>query len=322
LRMKGIGRKLRELKPDIVYSLSAIGWIALEAALWRLVMDYKLFTGSHTAASTFSLYHRKLPWYAVSRIKNLLTRWIPGRLISYVSVRCYGPTSDCAEIARRFFGVQPNKVGVIHLGVDADVFFPISEKVDLADRVELRSKMGFDADDIVVVYSGKLTREKNVGILADAVAALRAEGLQFRLLVIGDGPERVTLEQRGNIAKLVPYQTYDKLGRFYRAADIAVWPTNESTSMLDAAACGLPLVVSSGIVYREHVTGNGRVFGIGKLDELVATLRELADAGVRSELGQKGARKMASEFSWLEHARRRLVEYQECVNCYARHERL
>jgi glycosyltransferase involved in cell wall biosynthesis len=313
MRMKGIGRKLRELQPDVVYSLSAIGWIALEAALWRLVMRYSLFTGSHTAASTFPLYHSKAPWYDTRRAKNLLARKIPGRLISYLTERCYGPTVDCAEIAWRFFGVQRAKVKVMHLGVDTDVFFSTESLHSMSERLTVRKELKFDYDDIVVVYSGKLTREKNVPILADAVETLRDEGLKFELLVIGDGPERESLIRRNNV-RLIPYQPYDRLGRFYRAADIGVWPSNESTSMLDAAACGLPLVVSDGIIYRDHVTGNGRVFNAGSLDSLVSVLRELRDKELRIQLGAEGARKMLQDFSWLEHARRRLREYQDCRN--------
>jgi glycosyltransferase involved in cell wall biosynthesis len=50
-----------------------------------------------------------------------------------------------------------------------------------------------------------------------------------------------------------------ELGDFYRAADIAVWPATESISMLDATACGLPLVVSNQI-YQDHVTRNGYAY--------------------------------------------------------------
>jgi glycosyltransferase involved in cell wall biosynthesis len=103
------------------------------------------------------------------------------------------------------------------------------------------------------------------------------------------------------------------LGPQYRAADVAVWPTNESTSMLDAAACGLPLVVSDGIAYRDHVEGNGVVVRMNDLDDLVDHLRRLGDPDERRRLGSAGARKMAERFSWDRVARLRLRDYERAV---------
>lgn len=312
MRMRGMAAKLRALRPDVVYSLSAIGWMALEAALLKPFLGYQLFTGSHTAASTFPLYRAGLPWYAPARLRAFATRAVPGRIVSLATVRCYGPTVDCAEIAWRFFGVQRHKTAVMHLGVDTDVFFPVAGSAHEAERAAARAELGFAPGDVVAIYTGKLTAEKNVALLADAVAKLRERGLPYRALVVGDGPERDALAERPHVT-LLPYQSYERLGRYYRAADVGVWPTNESTSMLDAAACGLPLVVSDGIVYRDHVEGNGLVYHMNDLGSLVATLALLAEGDRRRALGAAGARKMAEHFSWLSHARRRLAEYEAAV---------
>lgn len=312
VRMAGLGAKLRALAPDIVYSLSAIGWIALEAAFWKPIVGYRLFTGSHTAASAFPLFHSRRPWYSPERLKVFIARTMPGRLISLATERCYGPTIDCAEIAWRFFGVQKHKVGVIHLGVDTDVYFPVRDATTRAERESVRSELGFTNNDVVAIYTGKLTTEKNVAIMVRAVEAMRYRGQSFRALVIGDGPQRAALAAMPNVT-ILPYQPYDRLGRYYRAADIGVWPTNESTSMLDAAACGLPLVVSDGIVYREHVDGNGMVYRMNDLESLIETFERLSSEDERHRLGAAGAVKMRDAFSWREHARRRLEEYRSVL---------
>jgi glycosyltransferase involved in cell wall biosynthesis len=309
MRMRGLARTLRDLRPDVVYSLSAIGWIALEAALLKPVLGYTLFTGSHTAASTFPLFHDAAPWYAPSRLKVFVSRAIPGRLISLATERCYGPTVDCAEIAWRYFGVQRRKVGVMHLGVDTDVYFPVRDDATRAEREDVRRELGVDPQEIVAIYTGKLTPEKHTGLLVQAVGRLRQRGLPFRALVIGEGPQRDEIAAMENVVTL-PYQRYDRLARYYRASDVAVWPTNESTSMLDAAACGLPLIVSDGIVYRDHVDGSGLVYTMNDLDALVAALERLSAPEERARLGAIGAEKMATRFSWLDHARRRLDEYE------------
>jgi len=312
VRMPDLRRKLAELKPDVVYSQTAVGWLPLECAFWKLVYGFRLFTGSHMLASGFPFARKAHPWRSREAIKVLLARWLPGRLISLLSEKCTAPTSDCAEIARRFFGVQKHKVEVRHLGVDTDVFFPVSTQEHATERAQTRRELGIEDEEILCTYSGKLTAEKNAMIIAQAVNQLRKEGQKFRFVCIGEGAQKDELS-KAEWTTVLPFMPYQALGRYYRAADIAIWPTNESTSMLDAAACGVPIIVSDGIVYREHVDGNGLVIRLGDLADLVAKLKRLADVKLRSQLGAVGAEKMVTQFSWLAHARARLAAYEQAL---------
>jgi glycosyltransferase involved in cell wall biosynthesis len=312
VRMPGLKAKLRELRPDIVNSLSAIGWLAIDCALARSRLRFRLFTGSHTTASTFPMAAARRPWLSLAGVRTFGTRWIPGRFVSLRTELCYGPTIDCAEIAWRFFGVQRAKVRVMHLGVDTDVFFPVVAETATAERVRTRTDLGIAATDIVCIYTGKFTDEKNPLALAQAVRELGGTDCRFRAVFVGEGPQRAQLEAEPR-ARVLPFRPYQQLGALYRAADIAVWPTNESTSMLDAAACGLPLVVSDGIVYRDHVDGNGLVYRMNDVPDLVAALARLADPSLRRQLGAAGAEKMRTRFSWLEHARTRIQDFERSL---------
>lgn len=307
--MKEELKKLKELSPDVVYSLSAIGWLPLLAALARPFIGYKLFTGSHTTASTFPLARKMVPIWNKERLKCFFMRFIPGRLVSLASEKCYGPTKDCAEIAWRFFGVQRKKVDVMHLGVDTDYFYPINSDALAEERKQLRNELCFSEDEIVCVYSGKMTDVKNAVILAKAIDRLRSEGHPYRGLFIGDGVQK-NMIVRHNSSVVLDFMPYQRLASYYRAADIGVWPTNESTSMLDAAACGIPLIVSDGIVYREHVDGNGFVYKMNDIDDLCKTLLLLSHEDVRKNLGKFGANKMARNFSWESIAMARLKDFE------------
>jgi glycosyltransferase involved in cell wall biosynthesis len=310
--MSGLRPLLESLRPDVVYALGAIGILPLECAVHRALHGGLLFTGSHTLASGFPLANRPRPWLSMAGLRTFFARWLPGRLISLCTEKCYAPTIDCAVIAQRFFGVQAKRIQVLHLGVDTDVFFPVHDETSQSERSQLRMDLGFSDDEIVYVYTGKLTPEKNVALLAEAVTQLREEGLPLQLLCVGAGPERDRLAAY-DVATVLDFRPYTDLGRIYRATDVAVWPTNESTSMLDAAACGLPIIISDGVVYREHVDGNGLVYRMNDLLDLKEKLREMADPVRRRSLGDVGARKMANEFSWLEHARRRLHDFETAV---------
>jgi glycosyltransferase involved in cell wall biosynthesis len=84
--------------------------------------------------------------------------------------------------------------------------------------------------------------------------------------------------------------------------------------MLDAAACGIPLIVSDGIVYRDHVEGNGLVYKMNDLDNLVDTLLSLRDSAERHRLGSFGAEKMLRDFSWESVAKRRINDYEAALS--------
>jgi len=309
--MVGLADKLASIRPDIVQCQASIGWIPMDAALNKLRFGYKLFTGNHNAMSTASA-GLGIGGSFLQRGKAFATRFLSGRLASYCVERCYAVTCDCAEIAWRYYGVQKRKVVTMHLGVDTDYFFPVRSAEAQEEREALRKELGYTSEEIVCVYSGKMTEEKNALILAQAVNRIRKMGIPYSALFIGNGVQK---EKIGAMAhcKVLDFMHYSKLGAYYRGSEIGVWPTNESSSMLDAAACGIPLIISDGVVYRDHVDGNGLVCHQNDLDDLVSKLLELNSKESRSQLGKYGADKMVQKFSWDSVARRRLAHYHEAL---------
>jgi glycosyltransferase involved in cell wall biosynthesis len=64
---------------------------------------------------------------------------------------------------------------------------------------------------------------------------------------------------------VIPFMKHAEPAGYYRASDIGVWPSHHSMSMLDAAGCGLPVVVSEKLAAverygggRAHLSGTGR----------------------------------------------------------------
>jgi glycosyltransferase involved in cell wall biosynthesis len=313
MRMVGLTEKLRSLRPDIVQTSSSIGWIAQDAALGKLFLGYKLFTGSHTTASVFPLANNHVPRLAPARLRCLATRTLPGFLVSLASEKCYGATSDCADVAVNFFGVQHKKIAVSTLGVDTDIFIPISGEKERIRRDELRGQLGFSDADIVCVYSGRFSADKNPLLLAKAVSRLHGMGESFKGLFMGGGEQATAIaEMPGCVAH--PFVPFQELAKYFQASDIGVWPTQESMSMLDAAACGLTIVVNNTLVARERIDGNGVTYNLNDLDDLVRVLLSLRNPEKRRHLGSHGAEKMATTFSWETIARGRIADYKAVLS--------
>ena len=308
-RIRGLTGKLRELRPDIVQVHAAASWLPLEAAFAQPRFGFQLFTGAHQTASVVAADLKSAGRLHPIRLKSDLRRALPGRLVSFFARKCYAATVDCAEIARRFYGVPQKQIDICPLGVDTELFHPVRNEADCQARCERRQELGVRPDEIVCIYTGRFSLAKNPVCLAQAIAQLNEEGRPVRGLFVGDGPQRAEIEQFAG-SQVHPFVSWGQLPSFYRAADIGVWPTQESMSMLDAAASGLPVVVSDRLVAVERVEGNGLQYREGDAGDLARQLRQLEDSTLRTELGKCGADKIAREFSWLSIAERRLADYQ------------
>lgn len=317
-RFIGLRQKLASIRPDVVQSFLSIGWVALDAAVLKIPLGYKLFTAAHTTHSVFPLAIRKSRWFEPARIRNFASRWVPGRLVSTQTEKCYAATSDCADVAIRFFGVQPGKIDVAPLGVDTDLLSPISTPEHIHERISMRERLGVQPDEILFIYTGQFTAAKNPVLLAQTVESMRSKGLKVKALFLGDGAQRETIATHLSSVAL-PFVPHRELVYYYRAADVGVWPTQESTSMLDAAACGLPIVVNNTLRAVERIDGNGVTYELNDQASLEAVLTQLLNPGTRRRLGDVGARRMAEQFSWAALVRRRIADYRHALG--AQHER-
>jgi glycosyltransferase involved in cell wall biosynthesis len=308
-RFVGLGEKLASIQPDVVQSFLSIGWVAVDAAVLKPRLAYKLFTAAHTTASVFPLANRESLWVEPARIKNFFSRWVSGRFVSTRTEKCYAATSDCADVAIRFFGVQREKVAVAPLGVDTDLLSPISTPEQQQERAMVRERLGVQPQEILYIYTGQFTEAKNPLLLARTVESMRARGAAVRALFLGDGQQRAAIAAHG-ASIVLPFVPHRELVDYYRAADVGVWPTQESTSMLDAAACGLPVVVNNTLRAVERIDGNGLTYQLNDQASLESVLSMLLDRDARCQLGSVGARRMIEQFSWNALVQRRLSDYR------------
>ncbi len=104
-------------------------------------------------------------------------------------------------------------------------------------------------EGIKFLYVGRVSREKNLGLLADAFAELVQSGCKAQLLIIGDGPYGKELEEklRGLPAVFAGFLEGDDLSRGYASSDVFVFPSTTDTFgnvVLEAQASGLPVIVT------------------------------------------------------------------------------
>lgn len=308
--LRGLGSTLRAIGPDVVQTFDPFSFITFQAAALKPLLRYHLFTANHTVASVFPMLRERSgdPLY---RATFFLTRTIPGRLVSLVTSRCYPATIDAEDIAHRYYGIPSAKMRLLCLGVDTGTFRPVDGETAPGREVK-RRQLGVREGEILCIYTGRFTTGKNPLCLAKAIGRLRAEGAPFRGLFLGNGEQATAIAATDGCAVhgFVPHPT---LPDWYRAAEIGVWPREESTSMLDAAACGLPIVISDRVQAVERVQGNGLVYEENDIESLCVALRRLEDPALRRQLGEAGTRKIRERFSWDRLAQDRVADYESFV---------
>lgn len=183
------------------------------------------------------------------------------------------------DIARHLkqMGADPTKIRVIHDGVDRALFAP-------GDKLRERSALNLPADERLLLFVGNLVPVKALDVLLRACAEPPLRETAFRLLVVGQGPLRSSLEQLARqlgIADRVrfvgPLPQTD-LPRWYRAADVFVLPSHSEgvpNVLLEASACGTPWVASrvGGIPEIAHL-GISRLVTPNTPTELARALHE------------------------------------------------
>jgi glycosyltransferase involved in cell wall biosynthesis len=314
----GLASKIREIAPDVVHSLEIASLQTYELALQKRFRGFALFCETHQHLSVVKPFLRQ-PGRLVRKAIYRITRTLPTRIASIAVEKCYAIAPDCAEVAVRFYGVPPHKVKLQSLGADTELFHPVETETDIAARSDLRRALGFTDDQIVCVYSGRFSQDKNPLVLARAIDVLHDRDQRFQGLFIGEGvqkPEIATCRH----SRIVPFMKHRTLAEHYRASDIAVWPTQESMSMLDAAASGLPIVVSNTVGEVERVNGSGRMYEENDVESLVTVLSSLAAPAERRRLGAAGRLKMLDGFNWVCYARSVETDYYDALQRLRRKE--
>lgn len=150
-----------------------------------------------------------------------------------------------------------------------------------------------------VGYAGRLVPEKGVWDLVDACARLREP---VRLLLVGNGPLRPTLEQarRPNVEiRIDAGRSHERMPEAYAEMDVLVLPSRTTPRwteqfgrvLVEALSCGVPVVASDSgeMPWVIETTGGGRVFPEGDVSALARLLTELRDRPEeRARLAHKG----------------------------------
>ncbi len=293
---------------DVVHDNQSLGYGLLRIARAGLPV---VATVHHPVAIDRDL---ELAAAASWRRRLTLRRWYGFTRMQARVVRQLDAVTTVSESSRRdidrHMGRPADRVDVIPVGIDADVFTPPAP--------------GWrrDGDSIVVVTSADVPL-KGLPHLLEAVAKLRTERA-VRLTVVGTarpgGPTEEAVERLG-IGDAVrftgPVSETELVGLFQRAAAVAVPSLYEGFCLpaVEAMACGAPLVTTDAGALPEVVGSSaGLQVRAGDVGELTAALhRVLDDPALGEQLGRAGRRRVLERYTWRTTAERTAQWYGDVL---------
>lgn len=234
----------------------------------------------------------------------------------------------CSEFMRgevqRVLAAPWDKVDVVPNGIRSEkMHFAFSEEEARAFRLQYAAPW-----ESLIVFSGRMVREKGAHLLVEALWRLRADGLPVKLVIVGGG-DRSHLEHRAHelgIASNVYFTGFvpdDVLLRLYRVADAACFPSLYEPFgivALEAMAAGTPVVVSDAGGLAEIVEHDrtGTVVWRDNVESLAWGLRRvLTDREHAREMARRAQAVVADRFNWDRVAHQTNEVYQRVWGEYA-----
>lgn len=199
------------------------------------------------------------------------------------------------------YPIPPERVFVVHNGVDSEKFSP--ENISVY-RAKVRSALGL-TDEPVCLFVGTGFERKGLGTLIRALPLVRGFD-RLKVVVVGRGSEtahRRLADLLGVGGRVIFAGTTTRPEEYFGAADMFVLPTLYdpfSNATVEAMACGLPVVTTAqnGVseVIEDGVSGMV-VADPSSHEELASAISRLSDVATRVEMGEN-ARRAASGLTW------------------------
>jgi glycosyltransferase involved in cell wall biosynthesis len=238
--------------------------------------------------------------------QNILRRYPPPiNWLQRRALRRINAAYACSEEARAVLRAKgfDKPVGIVPFGVNTDAFAP-RRSFRRTDRA------------LTIGFVGRMLPGKGLGVLAEALQWIATE--DWKLLVVGDGPERKSFEQALGERRLMDRAefagavAYERIPDFYRRMDMLVMPTRTTKRireqfgrvLVEAMSSGVPVVGTTCGAIPEVIDDAGIIVPEDDAAAMAEALRQLlGDEPLRERLAQAGRERVEQHYSWEQVAR-------------------
>lgn len=244
----------RRLIPNYLSIIKILNQIRPDLVHLHVLHHYApAVTRSHIPYVLHSWGLEVLELHKMNIFRKILTR--------YAATRAKKIVVD-AEVMKEIWisaGIPKNKVQVIPFGVDTNLFNPNVE------GIMIRRKLGIRDTDVAIVSSRPFFPHYDIACLIKAAPIIVEKHKNVKFIIKGKGPLEGSIKKlakRLNVDSYVRFTNpvpYEEVSQYLAAADIYVstsFTDSTSVSLLEAMACGLPIVTTNIVGNREWIKSN------------------------------------------------------------------
>lgn len=184
-----------------------------------------------------------------------------------------------SDFVEKHFKIPIKNTQLLSFGTDSEFFKPNQFQKDF-----FRKEMGFSKNDFIVLYAGKLNKDKG-GLFLSKALKIKFNLKNIKFIIVGNITkdsygkeiEETFLRSENNIYRY-PTQPYSELVKFYQLADIAVYPKQCSMSYFEAQSCGLPVILENNeINLNRALNQKGKLFKPDSIKEFRDAITEFCN---------------------------------------------
>ena len=248
---------------------------------------------------TSGIYHTDFPQYVRILTEDSFLESVAWRYMHWFYGQLDTVFVNSEEYRERWIkrGFDPARLRILPRGLDIELFTPMRREPAFWEKFTSANGR------VRLLYVGRISREKDLDVLAEAYRRLRNDGLPVQLFVVGHGPYSEKFAQSVPEAVFTGYLTGKQLATAYASADVFVFPSTTDTFgnvILEAQACGVPVIVSDSGGPKELVEDrtNGLITRSHDVDDFTRAIRALVtDPELRARMGT-AARNSVVDRSW------------------------
>ena len=309
-------KRIKEWDLDLIHVHTEFG-IGTFARLVAEQYNIPIVYTYHTMWEDYTHYITKGYFDKTSKkIVEELTKSFCGKSVKEVIV----PSKKAYDLFTEKYKVN-HKVNIIPTGIEVERFF--KENIDKREIDELKQELKIKKDEFVILYVGRLAKEKKVELLLNSHKEIIKKNKHVKLLIVGSGPDYekfVDMAKELGIKKNVTFTgaiPWEEIPKYYQLADIFATASTSETqglTIIEAMAASLPVVCADDIAFNSIVVNdiNGYLFNTSK--EYIDSVNNLIKNKKKLENMSIEARETSENHSVERYAESVLKVYKRSVN--------
>lgn len=287
---------IRAFNPDQVIVVGISTFTCFQVAQLKSELGFKLIIADSHLPSEFNSGNNIFKNIFYDIFKLLFTPTISKAADKVIAIQ-----DKTVDIIKNVYGIT-KPIFVVPNGTDTKIF-RFSKKYNETIRKELNIPQKSN----VLIYTGKIIQQKGVDLLFTSFSRLIKKYKNIHLILVGSGPEdyistckqKVSKKELNNI-HFIGFLDQNELFKYYSAADIAVWPLQESLAMNDAAACKLPFIANNTMGDKTRISNdNALLYKKNNIKDLTKQIELLLKNPIlRKKMGENGRKLMVEKLSW------------------------